>query len=62
MGCVAYASEGTQECLVCACAVISFEKRLFPSSNMWGKVEQCNVVLGLAHKSYKLSSCLSVLV
>nr|VDD47976.1 unnamed protein product [Brassica oleracea] len=44
------------------CAVISFEKRLFPSSNMWGKVEQCNVVLGLAHKSYKLSSCLSVLV
>ncbi|KAF3534315.1 hypothetical protein DY000_02036525 [Brassica cretica] len=44
------------------CAVVSFEKRLFPSSNMWGKVEQCNVVLGLAHKSYKLSSCLSVLV
>ncbi|KAL0726041.1 hypothetical protein Bca4012_022134 [Brassica carinata] len=44
------------------CAVISFEKRLTPSSNMVGKVEWCSVVLGSVHKSYKLSSCLSVLV
>ncbi|RID77395.1 hypothetical protein BRARA_A00315 [Brassica rapa] len=44
------------------CAVISFEKRLFPSSYMRGRVEECRVFLGLAHKSYKLSSCLSVLV
>ncbi|KAJ4913938.1 putative F-box/kelch-repeat protein [Raphanus sativus] len=43
------------------CAVVSFEKPL-NSSNMWGMVERCNVVLGSVHKSYKLSSCLSVLV
>ncbi|CAN6984728.1 unnamed protein product [Brassica rapa subsp. trilocularis] len=44
------------------CAVISLEKCLFPSSYMRGRVEECRVFLGLAHKSYKLSSCLSVLV
>ncbi|KAH0940672.1 hypothetical protein HID58_000309 [Brassica napus] len=41
------------------CAVISLEKCLFPSSYMRGRVEECRVFLGLAHKSYKLSSCLS---
>ncbi|KAJ4913939.1 putative F-box/kelch-repeat protein [Raphanus sativus] len=44
------------------CAVISFEKRLTPSSTMWGKVEEFNVVLDSVPKSFKLSSCLSLLV
>ncbi|KAJ4913936.1 putative F-box/kelch-repeat protein [Raphanus sativus] len=45
------------------CAVISLEERLTPLGNMlWGKVERCNAVLDLVHKSYTLSSCISVLV
>ncbi|KAF8112224.1 hypothetical protein N665_0065s0010 [Sinapis alba] len=45
------------------CAVISLEKRLTPlGTRMWGRVERCDVVLDSVHKSYKLSSCLSVLV
>lgn len=45
------------------CAVISLEQRLTPSGNMlWGEIEWCNVILDLVHKSYKLSSCQSVLV
>ncbi|KAJ4874152.1 putative F-box/kelch-repeat protein [Raphanus sativus] len=44
------------------CAVISLEERLSPSSDLWGKVERCNVVLGSVHTSVKLSRCLSVSV
>ncbi|WZZ23809.1 hypothetical protein YC2023_007210 [Brassica napus] len=43
------------------CAVISLEERLTPlGTRMWGRVERCDVVLDLVHKSYMLSSCLSV--
>ena len=45
------------------CAVISLEERLTPlGTRMWGRVERCDVVLDLVHKSYMLSSCLSVTV
>uniref|UniRef100_M4EZV2 F-box domain-containing protein n=1 Tax=Brassica campestris TaxID=3711 RepID=M4EZV2_BRACM len=45
------------------CAVISLEERSTPlGTRMRGKVERCDLLLDSVHKSYMLSSCLSVLV
>ncbi|XP_013614274.1 PREDICTED: putative F-box/kelch-repeat protein At4g35120 isoform X1 [Brassica oleracea var. oleracea] len=45
------------------CAVVSLEERSTPlGTRMRGKVERCDLLLDSAHKSYMLSSCLSVLL